>query len=184
MLTSSFSDIQPYKLADFDQFIAYLNTQLSDNGAGDHPYFMPLDRIDSNVSPALAESFRYSFAILYSIPGWRHLWVIRSPDSNIIGHIDLRAHFDQQAAHRCMLGIGVARRYRKMGIGTMLIAHAEKWARENTSLQWIDLYELSVNIPAIKLYEATGFCKVGEIPAKYKMDGMYFSEMIMAKELV
>ncbi len=175
--------IQPFDLADFDLFISYLNEQLAENGAGESSYFMPFERIDSNVGPDRIEAFRKALSTPLMEPGWRQLWLARSEGNDIIGHVDLRSHPERHAEHRCLLGIGVNRDYRKSGIGTKLIEHSEKWAVEK-KLKWIDLDVLSVNLPAVKLYAAMGFSKVGEIPAKFMLDGLLYSETIMTKKLM
>jgi len=174
--------IQPFDIADFDLFIAYLNEQLAENGAGESSYFMPFERADSNVSPGKIEVFRKALSTPFMEPGWRQLWLARSEDNEIIGHVDLRSHSERHTEHRSLLGIGVNRHYRKLRIGTKLIEIAEKWAVER-KLRWIDLDVLSANLPAVKLYEAMGFSKVGEIPEKFMLDGLWYSETIMTKKL-
>jgi predicted N-acetyltransferase YhbS len=60
--------------------------------------------------------------------------------------------------------MGVDRNYRRQGLGQQLLAHAEHWAMM-AGIQWIDLQVLSVNTPAIKLYESAGYRR----PAKSRI---------------
>jgi ribosomal protein S18 acetylase RimI-like enzyme len=48
---------------------------------------------------------------------------------------------------------------------------------------WIDLQVLSVNTPAIKLYERTGFQKTGEAADMFRIDGQPFAYTSMSKRL-
>jgi len=174
--------IQPFDPADFDQFIVYLNKQLAENGKTEHFYFMPFERADSKVGPEKLESFRRALAAPFPNPGWRQLWLACDDDFNIVAHCDLRAHAERHTEHRCVLGIGVNQAYRNRGLGTRLIRHAETWACAQ-QIQWIDLEVLTVNAPAIRLYEVTGFHQVGEIEAKFALDGAFYSETMMTKKL-
>jgi ribosomal protein S18 acetylase RimI-like enzyme len=102
--------------------------------------------------------------------------------SKIAGHIDLRALPEAYTRHRCLLGMGVDRAYRRQGLGQQLLAHAEQWALM-AGMQWIDLQVLSVNTPAIKLYESGGYRKTGEIPNMFLIDGKPLSYTLMTKRL-
>lgn len=170
-------------LAHFDEFIAYLDDHLSDNGAPGTPYFQPLARAQSRFPRERAEHFRTALAIPVGQPGWRRAWYARAPDRRLAGHVDLRAHGERCAAHRCLLGMGVQRAFRRVGLGAHLMAHAQRWAEGKTALEWIDLQVLSANAPALALYRAAGFVQVGEIADMFKIDGQLFSYTSMAKRL-
>ena len=165
----------------FDAFFAYLNDHLSDNGTVS--YFQPLSRSDAGVPRRIEASFREGLDIAPCYPGWRRAWAARSADGQIIGHIDLRSRQDRFAEHRCLMGMGVHRDHRKLGIGRALIEHAEQWARANTALEWIDLQVLSENNPAMQLYARMGFELVGEIPDMFRIDGRSFSYTTMARKI-
>ncbi|MDB5754745.1 MAG: N-acetyltransferase [Massilia sp.] len=173
--------IEPITLVDFEVFFKYLNDHLSDNGQSGAPYFQPLPRGESVFSSEKAKFFREALAVPMGEPGWRRLWGAFAPNRKLIGHIDLRAHAERFAAHRCLLGMGVDRSFRSIGLGQGLIAHAEKWARENGSIEWIDLQVLSINEPAIRLYHRTGFVKTGEVPEMFRLDGRSLSYTSMTK---
>jgi ribosomal protein S18 acetylase RimI-like enzyme len=87
------------------------------------------------------------------------------------------------AEHRCLLGMGVHRKHRRLGLGAALLAHAIEWALANTGLEWLDLQVLSTNEPAMRLYHRAGFTKVGEVAEMFKFDGRSFSETRMTKRL-
>lgn len=168
---------------DFTLFLAYLNDHLSDNGRESTGYFQPLSRDDSRFPADKVDAFRAGMRIAVGAPGWRRVWVARDADGRFAGHIDLRAHVERYATHRCLLGMGVDRGQRKAGLGGMLIAHAQSWAHQCARLEWIDLQVLSSNTPAVNLYLRNGFHKTGEIDGMFEIDGQRFSYTSMSKRL-
>jgi YD repeat-containing protein len=174
--------IEALSPAGFDAFLDYLNDHLADNGSAGRPYFQPLSRDASRFPADKAEAFRSGLLTPITEAGWRRLWVARDGDGRIAGHIDLRAHAERPAAHRCLLGMGVDRDYRRLGLGQRLIAHAAQWAADN-GLAWIDLQVLSVNQPAIALYRRAGFIQTGEVPDMFRIDGHQFAYTSMTLRL-
>jgi ribosomal protein S18 acetylase RimI-like enzyme len=175
--------IEALEPAGFAAFLLYLNDHLSDNGRDGTAYFQPLSRDDSRFPADKAEAFKTGMATEVGMTGWRRVWVARDGEGRIAGHIDLRAHAERYTGHRCLLGMGVDREHRKQGLGNRLIAHAAQWAQESAGLEWIDLQVLSVNAPAIKLYERNGFHKTGEIAAMFNIDGQDFAYTSISKYL-
>ncbi|MQA23759.1 GNAT family N-acetyltransferase [Rugamonas rivuli] len=175
--------IEQLEPAGFSDFLLYLNDHLSDNGQGDNVYFQAQPRADSRYPADKADAFRTGLQTPLDTPGWRRLWLARAADGRIAGHIDLRAHPERYAAHRCLLGIGVDRGFRQQGLGSRLIDHAAQWARASAQLAWIDLQVLSVNTPAIRLYQSKGFVQTGEIPDLFRIDGHSFAYTGMSKRL-
>lgn len=168
--------------AAFEEFLAYLNDHLSDNGRDGTAYFQPLPRDASHFPSEKAEAFRNGMRIEVGKPGWRRVWVARADDGAIAGHIDLRGLPENYTRHRCLLGMGVDRQHRQQGLGSQLIAHAENWALL-AGVQWVDLQVLSANTPAIKLYERSGYRKTGEIPNMFLLDGKHYSYTFMTRRL-
>ncbi len=175
--------IVPVAAQEFDQFLIYLDDHLSDNGKHGDAYFQPLSRGESSFPPERAAAFRAGLALPVGQAGWRRLWVARDASDRIIGHIDLRAHAERFAGHRCLLGMGVDRGHRKISLGKRLIEHAQEWVQANELLEWIDLQVLSSNAKAIRLYERSGFEKIGETADMFRIDGQSFSYTAMTKYL-
>jgi GNAT superfamily N-acetyltransferase len=136
------ASIAPLHERDFGEFIAYLNDHLSDNGGAEAGYFQPLSRSQSVVPADRQAAFRSGLAGAVGAKGWRRAWVARTADGRIVGHIDLRAHAEGCAEHRCLLGMGVDRHHRRTGLGSALIALARQWATDDATLEWIDLQVL------------------------------------------
>jgi ribosomal protein S18 acetylase RimI-like enzyme len=176
------SAVEPVTAAEFSSFVEYLNDHLSDNGAGGL-YFQPLQRSASRLPPEREAAFRAGLDIPNGSIGWRRVWVARSAERQIIGHVDLRSHPERFAEHRCLLGMGVHRDHRKLGLGAVLLSHAEEWASATAGLEWLDLQVLSENELAIRLYRRIGFTKTGEVPEMFRIDGRSLSYTAMTKRL-
>ena len=166
-----------------DELMSYLTDQLSDNGKAPSGYFMPRSQNESGVSPDKEKSFRAGLTIPIGSPGWRRAWVARASNRQIAGHVDLRSHSERFATHRCLLGLGVQRDHRRLGVGAALLAHASEWALAHPGLEWLDLQVFSTNEAAMRLYLRAGFVKVGEVAEMFKIDGRLFSEITMTKRL-
>ena len=167
--------------AAFDAFFAYLDDHLSDNGR-DGVYFQPLPREAAGFPADKRASVRHGLAVPVGEPGWRRAWVARDARGRVAGHVDLRAHPEPFAGHRCLLGMGVERGHRRQGLARRLLAHAAAWAGEQ-GLRWIDVRVLSINEPAVALYRAEGFLMQGGTPDMFEIDGQSFGDLFMARKL-
>ena len=181
--TDESSTIRAADAGELDEFFRYLNDHLSDNGTGGTALFMPMPRSASRFPAAKEEAFRSGMDASLGQPGWRRLWLARGADGAIAGHIDLRARPEAAAPHRCLLGMGVQRDHRKLGLGARLIGHAAQWATLTARLDWIDLEVLSVNAPARALYTRCGFVQTGEIADLLRIDGEGLSYTSMSRRL-
>jgi len=167
--------------AGFDAFAAYLDDHLRDNGVGG-VWFQPM-AAGSGLPPEREAAWRAALNVPVGAPGWRRLWVARDATGAIAGHVDLRAHAQGGSEHRCLLGMGVARGQRRLGLGARLVAHAEDWARTAGRFDWIDLQVLAGNTAAVRLYERCGFLRLGETPDLFRIDGASLSSITMAARL-
>src|SRR5262249_45728614 len=111
-----------------DKFFHYLNDHCSDNGEPPTGYFLPLPR-QSRLPPDKEISFRDGLDLPVGSVGWRRAWTARTLIRQIVGHIDLRSHPASHSAHRCLLGMGVDRNYRRLGLGAALLVQACEWAK-------------------------------------------------------
>jgi ribosomal protein S18 acetylase RimI-like enzyme len=175
--------VSPDSAAQLDEFFVYFREHVAENGAPGIGYFQPMPRGSSDFSAQREERFRNALAIEVTKLGWRRLWLARSSNGSIAGHIDLRGHTEHYASHRCLLGIGVHSANRKSGVGSLLLENATHWAHSVAGLEWIDLQVLSVNEAAKKLYHRFGFVTVGEIPEMFRIDDQNFSYTYMALHL-
>jgi ribosomal protein S18 acetylase RimI-like enzyme len=175
--------IEPVDESGLDEFFRYLNDVRSDNGTAETGYFLPQSQRESRLPYDKEQSFRAGLYVPVGTLGWRRAWVARASNRQIVGHVDLRSHPVRSAEHRCLLGMGVHRDQRRLGLGAALLSHASEWALANTGLEWLDLEVLSTNEQAVRLYLRAGFAKVGELPEMFKMDGRSFSWTMMTKRI-
>ena len=170
--------------AALDEFFRYLGDHLSDNGR-DGKYFqpLPLAAAAGGLPAERQQSFRDGLAIPVGEPGWRRAWVARDARGRVVGHVDLRAHPEAHAGHRCLLGMGVDRDHRRRGLARKLLAHATQWALDQ-DLRWMDLRVLSSNEAAVALYRAEGFQMQGGTPDMFWIDGQSLGWLFMARKLV
>ncbi|MEP6505889.1 MAG: GNAT family N-acetyltransferase [Betaproteobacteria bacterium] len=173
--------IEPITEPDFDAFFLYLGEQLAENGR-DGVYFQPMARTDGGVPAARQQAFREAVGVAVGEPGWRRGWIARDARGRVAGHIDLRAHADPFTGHRCQLGMGVQRDFRRIGLARRLLAHATHWAG-GQGLKWIDLQVLSSNEPAVALYRREGFLIQGGKPDMFVIDGVSLGEVTMARKV-
>ncbi|GIU32621.1 GNAT family N-acetyltransferase [Shewanella sp. MBTL60-007] len=169
---------------DLTSLFSYLNDHLSDNGVGDTHLFQPMSKAESSVNEAMKARFSTGISTEISLPGWRRLWLAFDDNKKIVGHIDIRGHAENHTKHRVLLGMGVDRSVRKQGLGKQLINQMLEWVADNTVIEFIDLWVLSNNLAAQKLYTSTGFEKFGEIKDMFKIDGKSLSYTVMSRATV
>jgi len=174
--------IEPLAIGEFDRFITYLNEHLAENGSEEVGYFQPMSRGTPTLPSAKTEAFRSGLGTAVSELGWRRAWVARHRAA-FVGHIDLRARPEPFTSHRCLLGVGVHREYRRGGLAGRLLAVATSWAVKTAALDWMDLEVLSTNVPAVRFYEKSGFESVGEFPDLFRIDGLALGSRTMTKRL-
>jgi ribosomal protein S18 acetylase RimI-like enzyme len=76
----------------------------------------------------------------------------------------------------------VAERYRRRGIGKMLLDEAVAWARAS-GISKLELHVFPWNEPAIALYESFGFEREGYRKRHYARAGEYVDAILMAYEV-
>ncbi len=175
--------IEPLKIDELDVFVTYLHDHFKDNGAHEFGYFQPMSRQSPTLPPAKIEAIRVGLGTPLMYPGWRRAWVVRLQDIGLIGHVDLRARPEPFTSHRCLLGMGVHREYRRIGLGQRLLEFAMHWAMNETTLDWMDLEVISGNEPAFRLYTKTGFVPAGDLDDLFRIDGHSLASKTMVKRL-
>ena len=165
------------------QLFLYLDDHLRDNGRAGTPLFQPQSRELSRFPPEKAAPFAGGLDTPFGQPGWRRVWIALDGAGNIAGHVDLRARPEPAAIHRTLLGMGVHRDARRLGLGMALVESALAWAGATPPLEWVDLDVLSVNLAARRLYERAGFVVTGEVPDLYRIDGESHGSVMMSRRV-
>jgi ribosomal protein S18 acetylase RimI-like enzyme len=175
--------IQPVPASELPALFVYLDDHLQDNGRGGTALFQPMARADSRFPVDKRAGFAIGLGVAVGEPGWRRAWMALDETGAICGHIDLRARPERASSHRCLLGMGVHRDWRRHGLGARLMDVALDWARIQERLDWVDLEVLSQNAPARRLYERSGFVQYGELPDLFRLDGEQHGYVFMSHRL-
>ena len=82
-----------------------------------------------------------------------------------------------------IVGMGMLAEWRNSGLGTELMKHSIRWAKENPILEllWLQVYcenELGVN-----LYRKMNFKENGVVKNYFKRDGKYYDNLTISLSL-
>lgn len=84
-----------------------------------------------------------------------------------------------RVAHRGTIGITVAKRFWRLGIGREMMNVMLKYAEESPVLTKLELLVHQDNHPAIKLYNTLGFFREGLMKRHFKIDDTYYDGIRM-----
>ena len=113
-------------------------------------------------------------------PGWQRWFVAVTARGSIVGHVDLKGSRLKTGMHRCLLGIGIERGYRRRGLGRRLMTAAIEFARSAESLSWVDLAVFANNAPARALYKTLGFVEIGTLEDRFRIEGLAIDDVMMS----
>jgi ribosomal protein S18 acetylase RimI-like enzyme len=108
---------------------------------------------------------------------WPH--VIALVENKVVGWCDITSLHRLALAHAGVLGIGVVKQYRGMGVGKALMQRAIELARKK-GLTRVELTVREDNEVAIALYEKMGFVIEGKHKNAICIDGRYENQIAMA----
>lgn len=107
-----------------------------------------------------------------------------SASGELLGTVGLAVNAPGKSGHRSFLwGMYVSPEVRQQKVGSALIQELIKRAERVPGLEQVHLSVVTSNTPAISLYERMGFEKYGTDPKVIKLNGQYFDEHLMAREL-
>jgi len=109
--------------------------------------------------------------------------LVAETDGALIGRLSIARDPHPSSAHVADLGLMVAAPYRRRGIGTALLAAAEKWAR-SVGVTKLELHVFPHNESAIALYDKHGYEREGYRRHHYRRpSGEFLDAVLMAKQL-
>jgi ribosomal protein S18 acetylase RimI-like enzyme len=166
---------------DIEIFFDHLTRHQSESGQDGDLIFTPA--VDGDLSERSLEKFTQTnlapWAKSVTEIGWSRTWIATLED-RVVGHLSLKHSPELGCAlHRAVLMMGVEREARGQGWGSQLLTTAIQWAREQESIDWLQLYVFSHNWPARKLYERFGFYKTGSTPDLFRIDGESIDDVEM-----
>ncbi|MGM0845342.1 MAG: N-acetyltransferase family protein [Bacillota bacterium] len=104
-------------------------------------------------------------------------------DEKLAGNVTILFSTIEKMKHKAAIAaMYVDPYFRQKGLGKALLAEAEKYARKS-HIELLQLTVVTSNPSAIKLYEKAGFTSFGVEKRAMKLNGNYFDEMWMSKEL-
>ncbi len=105
-------------------------------------------------------------------------------DGRLAGYIRLKpvTPLAENAHVLGVMGLAVAPWARQRGVGSALLAAAERSARAR-GMRKLSLRVLSTNVTAQRLYERAGFEREGILRREFRISGRYVDDVLMAKHL-
>ena len=108
-----------------------------------------------------------------------HLALVAEADGEAIGNVLVSVDRGVATEHIGVLSITIAEGWRDVGIGSELVAAAQRWARER-GLRKITLGVFPDNERAIAVYEKRGFVREGLRRQQFRSGEIYRDEVLMA----
>lgn len=113
------------------------------------------------------------------------LMLVAEVQGKIVGSIDFSNGHCKRIQHTGDFGVVILEGYRNLGIGKLLVKSLIEWAKENKTIEKIQLKAHADNVRAIALYEKLGFVKEGLIKKEIKYaNGRYVDTVCMGLGLV
>jgi RimJ/RimL family protein N-acetyltransferase len=100
----------------------------------------------------------------------------------VVGRLSIVRDPHPACAHVADVGLMVARRERRRGIGRALLEAAECWAGE-VGVTKLELHVFPHNEGALALYERAGYRREGYRARHFRRGGELVDAILMAKEL-
>jgi len=172
--------IQPLTRRDLTRFDQHFARHRWESGRGDY-HFMPFEPGDPEGPRGLDARL---FELPLHAPGWQRWWVAWAPAGDrIVGHVNLKGDHLKTSLHRCELGIGIERAYRKHGLGRRLMDLAIAYCRQAPSVAWLDLRVFGHNENARALYRDLGFVELGVIEDRFRIGSDHIADVIMTLDV-
>ncbi len=115
-----------------------------------------------------------------SILSSQYIYLAAEKNDQIVAHAFLEILNIASLRHIAELNIAVHKGHQNQGIGTLLMQSLIKLAKEEGSIEKIELKVRASNVRAIALYTKMGFSKEGLLKKRVKNDNSYTDDVIMA----
>lgn len=107
------------------------------------------------------------------------LLLIGTSDGEVVSICNIRSQPQKRISHNCEVGISVRKSHWRLGIGEAMLKELIGFARANENLSIVYLGVRAQNKGAIQLYEKLGFKKIGVRKDFFKINGVYYDEIMM-----
>jgi RimJ/RimL family protein N-acetyltransferase len=120
-----------------------------------------------------------SFWISEMIRAGEHLVLVAEADGEVTGNVLVSVDRGVATEHIGVLSITIAEGWRDVGIGTELVAAAQRWVIER-GLRKLSLGVFPDNERAIAVYEKRGFVREGLRRMQFRSGSAFRDEVVMA----
>ena len=155
-------------MPELDRLVCHLRRYAADNGRDGEPPYNPYPPGHQAEPEGIRVRRRASWPVAVGQPGWCRTWAMWHRDQ-IIGHAELHGGRIAAEVHRATLGLGIERDFRGQGLGTRLLDGCLSWARDQDSIDWIDLGVFATNEVARTLYTDAGFEVIAQTPDRFRV---------------
>lgn len=107
------------------------------------------------------------------------LFLIAEFKGELIAAATLSGGIKERVAHRGNVGITVAKRYWRLGIGKQMMKVMIDYARKSNVLTKLELLVHENNMPAIHLYTQLGFFQEGVLTRYFRINERYYDGIRM-----
>ena len=120
-----------------------------------------------------------AFWISELIRASEHLVLVAEADGDVVGNVLVNVDRGVATEHIGVLSICIAHAWRDVGIGSELVAAAQRWAAER-GLRKLSLGVFPENERAIAVYQKHGFVREGLRRMQYRSGDRFRDEVLMA----
>ena len=127
---------------------------------------LPMLYSPGEFSRTLAEEEEF----IESRSGPNSLILLATAGDEVIGSLAFRAGAKARTRHAGTFGVGVAKEWRGVGVGSVLIERLIAWAKEHPEIERIGMEVFQTNPEALRLYRRFGFQEEGRRRAAVRLD--------------
>jgi len=107
------------------------------------------------------------------------VYLVGVVDGRIICTGNVSSPTRERLSHKATIGISVLKEFWGLGVGTCLMNELIDFAKNSDKIEMLHLGVKSDNVNAIALYKKCGFEQIGVYPKFFKIDGVYYDEVLM-----
>ena len=115
------------------------------------------------------------------IENGKRIAVVAEYQGKVVGQVGVNPR-SGHSSHVGVLGIGLSKGYREVGLGSELMKEAERLSKEQ-GLTYMSLEVYSKNERAKHVYEKLGYIKIGSEPEAINLNGEIMDNIYMYKKL-
>ncbi len=164
------------------RYVDYLHAHMSESGINGNLIYTPFPLNYEHPKELMVKNISENLKKSFNETRWERTFICLENDK-IIAHAALKGHHLDAALHRCELGLGMNKGVRGQGLGKQILSYSIDWIKQNSPIEYIDLYVFSHNIAAIKLYTQLSFSQIGVNRDMFRVNGQSIDDNRMTLKL-